>query len=180
MHMPGTFVEHAAEECGQGIDCVDAPRIHWLADVEPGAVVGERTQVWRWTLIRSGAFIGRGCKVGSGVVIGPDVLLGDGCKVEDGAKVYGPARIAEHVFLGPNCVLCNDRYPSALVYDWKPSGEPTRIERGASIGAGAVVLIGVRIGPGALIGAGAVVTRDVPAGATATGCPARVVCVAEV
>ena len=47
------------------------------------------------------------------------------------------------------------------------------MECGASIGSGAVVLGGIKIGAGALIGAGAVVTRDVPEGATAVGVPAR-------
>ena len=51
--------------------------------------------------------------------------------------------------------------------------EGTTVERGAAIGSGAVILAGVRIGAGALVGAGAVVTRDVPAGTTVAGNPAR-------
>ena len=43
-----------------------------------------------------------------------------------------------------------------------------------SIGSGAIVLCGVRIGAGALVGAGAVVTRDVEPNATVAGVPARV------
>jgi len=50
---------------------------------------------------------------------------------------------------------------------------PTRVERRASIGSGALVLAGVTIGAGALVGAGAVVTHDVAPGATVAGVPAR-------
>ena len=48
------------------------------------------------------------------------------------------------------------------------------MERGATLGSGAVVLGGLRIGAGALVGAGAVVTRDVGPGETVAGSPARV------
>ena len=55
--------------------------------------------------------------------------------------------------------------------DWTLT--PTRVERGASIGSGAVILCGVTIGRDALVGAGAVVTGDVAAGAIVAGVPAR-------
>jgi serine O-acetyltransferase len=50
-----------------------------------------------------------------------------------------------------------------------------RIGGHVDIGAGAKILGGVVIGDHAKIGANAVVTRDVPAGATAVGIPARIV-----
>jgi maltose O-acetyltransferase len=52
-------------------------------------------------------------------------------------------------------------------------GRPVRIGRNVWIGGGALILPGVSIGDDAVIGAGSVVTRDVPAGATAYGNPAR-------
>jgi acetyltransferase-like isoleucine patch superfamily enzyme len=76
-------------------------------------------------------------------------------------------------------MFINDRTPKATTADgdlqtesdW--TLEPTVIERGASLGSGAVILGGVRIGEGALIGAGAVVTRDVAPGEVVAGSPAR-------
>jgi acetyltransferase-like isoleucine patch superfamily enzyme len=77
-------------------------------------------------------------------------------------------------------MFINDRYPRAAVAgrpqaasDWAVI--PTTVCRGASIGSGAVIMCGVRIGADALVGAAALVTRDVPAYAIVTGVPAAVV-----
>lgn len=53
-------------------------------------------------------------------------------------------------------------------------GRPVRIGLNVWIGGGAIVLPGVTVGDDALVGAGSVVTRDVPAGATVMGNPARI------
>jgi maltose O-acetyltransferase len=54
-------------------------------------------------------------------------------------------------------------------------GRPVRIGSNVWIGGGAILLPGVSVGDDALIGAGSVVTRDVPAGATVVGNPARII-----
>jgi UDP-2-acetamido-3-amino-2,3-dideoxy-glucuronate N-acetyltransferase len=86
--------------------------------------------------------------------------------------------LEDDVFIGHNVVFTNDRYPRATANgklqteaDW--ACVPTVVKRGASIGSGAVLLCGITIGEEAMIGAGSVVTRDVPAGATVAGNPAR-------
>lgn len=147
--------------------------IHPLAVVEAKAVVAPDIQVWRWSLVRGRSLIGARTKIGSHVVIGERVELGRGCKVEDGAKVYGPVVIRDHVFIGPNVVICNDRHPSAQVYDWEPRDGTAVIESGVSIGAGAVIMPGITLGANAIIGAGAVVLCDVGPGETWVGNPSK-------
>jgi acetyltransferase-like isoleucine patch superfamily enzyme len=84
------------------------------------------------------------------------------------------------VFLGPGVILTNDKLPRAINpdgslksdADWQVS--PICIKRGASIGAGSVVLPGVTIGEFAMIGAGTVVTRDVPSHGLVYGNPGHI------
>ncbi len=70
--------------------------------------------------------------------------------------------------IGTNCLLFQN-----VTIGYRPGGYPV-LEDGVDVGAGAVILGGVRIGSGARIGANAVVLRDVPAGAVAVGNPARI------
>ncbi len=76
------------------------------------------------------------------------------------------------MFIGPRATFTNDRNPRSR----QPfTLEGITVRRGASIGAGAVVLPGVTVGADAMVGAGAVVTKDVPAGAVVVGNPARMI-----
>jgi acetyltransferase-like isoleucine patch superfamily enzyme len=73
------------------------------------------------------------------------------------------------VFIGPNAVFTNDRFPIRLK---APLAAP-RIRRGATIGANATILPGVVVGEGAMVAAGAIVTNNVPPWHLAIGAPAR-------
>ena len=147
--------------------------------IDPLAVVetldvASTAKIWRWTHVREGARIGEHCIVGEHVYIDHDVVIGDGCKIQNGANLYAPLIIEDDVFIGPGVIVCNDRLPRA--WGWDPSSSPlTRICRGSSIGAGAVLLPGVRIGENAVVGAGAVVTKSVLPNALVVGNPAKVV-----
>ena len=118
-----------------------------------------------------------GCAVGDGTRIGPFVeiqrgaAIGARCKIQSHSFVCEGVTIGDEVFVGHGVVFVNDKRPRAGDANWEML--PTVVERGASIGSGALVLGGLRVGAGAMVGAGAVVTRDVPAGETGAGVPAR-------
>jgi acetyltransferase-like isoleucine patch superfamily enzyme len=126
-----------------------------------------------------------GCRIGDESRIGPFVEIQSGasvgarCKIQSHTFVCDGVEIDDEVFVGHGVVFVNDSHPRATTDDGllQSNGDweirRTVVERRASLGSGAIVLGGVRIGAGALVGAGAVVTRDVPAGATVVGSPAR-------
>jgi acetyltransferase-like isoleucine patch superfamily enzyme len=146
--------------------------IHQMALCE-SANVGAGTRVWAFAHILKGAVVGADCNICDHVFIENDVVIGDRVTIKSGVQLWDGVRIADDVFVGPNATFSNDKYPRSRQYQAKV--EETHIGRGASIGAGAVILPGLRIGSRAMIGAGAVVTHDVPAKAIVSGNPARIV-----
>jgi acetyltransferase-like isoleucine patch superfamily enzyme len=126
-----------------------------------------------------------GCRIGAGTRIGPFVeiqrgaVVGARCKVQSHTFVCDGVEIGDEVFIGHGVMFINDSRPRATTVEGVLQGQDdwtlqrTVVEPGASIGSGAVILGGVRIGAGALVGAGSVVTKDVPPGATVVGSPAR-------
>jgi UDP-2-acetamido-3-amino-2,3-dideoxy-glucuronate N-acetyltransferase len=121
-----------------------------------------------------------GCRIGDHTRIGPFVeiqrgaAVGANCKISSHTFVCDGVTIEDEVFVGHGVVFINDRRPRAT-RDGALQGEgdwelvPSVVERGASLGSGAVILCGVRVGAGALVGAGAVVARDVAPGETVVG-----------
>jgi UDP-2-acetamido-3-amino-2,3-dideoxy-glucuronate N-acetyltransferase len=126
-----------------------------------GCAVGDGTRIGTFVEVQRGAVIGARCKVQSHTFICDGVTIGDG------------------VFVGHGVMFVNDKRPAATTADGRLQAAQdwellrTVVEDGASLGSGAVVLGGIRIGAGALVGAGAVVTRDVAPGSVVAGVPAR-------
>ena len=115
-----------------------------------------------------GCEIGTDTKIGAFVEIGDGVVVGKECKIQSGAFIPPGVTIGDRVFIGPNVTFCNVKHPM--------ENEPyqcTIVKDDAVIGAGSVILPGLIIGEGATIGAGAVVTKDVEAGKTVMGNPAK-------
>ncbi len=134
--------------------------------------VGDGTTIWAFSHVLGGAVIGRNVNINDHVFVENDVVVGDRVTVKSGVQLWDGIELHDDVFVGPNATFTNDRFPRSKQY---PDSFPrTVVEKGASIGGGAVILPGVRIGQSAMIGAGAVVTRDVPPFAIVVGNPARI------
>jgi UDP-2-acetamido-3-amino-2,3-dideoxy-glucuronate N-acetyltransferase len=146
--------------------------IHKLSDVL-SENIGSDTNVWQFSIILSGAIIGKNCNINSHTLIENDVILGDNVTVKCGVYLWDGLRIEDNVFIGPNVTFTNDKYPRSKVYP--AEFQSTILRKGVSIGANATILGGIEIGEFSLIGAGSIVTRNVPAGELWVGNPAKFV-----
>ncbi|TCJ19507.1 serine O-acetyltransferase [Parasulfuritortus cantonensis] len=120
-------------------------RLKWLARLS--------SHIARWLTgieIHPGACIGRRVFIdhGMGVVIGETAEVGDDCTLYHGVTLGGTS--------------------------WQKGKRHPTLGTGVIIGAGAKVLGPITLGAGAKVGSNAVVVKDVPAGATAVGIPARI------
>jgi len=139
------------------------------------SILGDRVLVRPNTVVT-------GCEIGSGVILGPFARLRDGAVVESEARIgnfvevkksrvgqgtkawhltyLGDATLGEQVNVGAGTVTCN--------YDGEKKN-PTRIEDGAFIGSGSMLVAPVTIGKGSYVAAGSAITEDVPAESLAVG-----------
>ncbi|MGP9790411.1 sugar O-acetyltransferase [Roseinatronobacter sp. NSM] len=128
------------------------------------ALLGE----WNGAVIRPPFLVDYGVNIhfSPGCFVNFNCVILDVCKVHIGARTQ----------IGPNVQILTADHPRdaasrARGDEW---GRPIIIGADVWIGGGAIILPGVTVGDGAVIGAGAVVTRDVAAGVTVAGNPARV------
>lgn len=158
-------------------------RIHPTALVEEGVHVGEGTSVWDNVHIRGPAEIGSDCIIGEKTYIAYQVTIGDRVKVNAHVYICAGVTIETGVMVSAGVIFTNDRFPRATTADLThllPSepGEATlttHVAQGATLGAGAVIGPGLRIGRFAMVGMGSVVTRSVQDHHLVVGNPARLV-----
>lgn len=149
----------------------DNVMIHNSAEVKTENI-GGGTKIWQCVTILSGAKIGSDVNICAHCFIEDDVVVGDRVTVKSGVYLWNGVRLEDDVFVGPNVTFTNDKFPRSKVYPEKFLS--TVVEKGATIGGGAVLLPGINVGQGAMIGAGAVVTKSVPPYAIVAGSPARI------
>jgi UDP-2-acetamido-3-amino-2,3-dideoxy-glucuronate N-acetyltransferase len=139
---------------------------------------GDDVTVWSFCNLY-GCRIGSRSRIGSFVEVQRGASIGAACKISSHTFICSGVEIEDEVFVGHGVLFVNDRFPRATNEEGVPKSDAdwnllrTLVERGASLGSGAIVLGGVRIGARALVGAGAVVTRDVAADTIVAGIPAR-------
>src|SRR5262249_17705709 len=122
----------------------DAPMIHPTAIVEPGAEIGAGTRIWPFAPLMPAPRLGPPGGGGPACFIG-DVTIGDGCRIQNHVSLFEGVTLDQDVLLGPSCVFTNVKHPRAHV-SRRDEFEPTRVGRGATIGANATVVCGVTIG----------------------------------
>lgn len=140
--------------------------------IDPSARIGADSKVWHFAVVMPCVYIGDECSIGSRAEIGRGSIIRNRSRISSGVFLPPFSEIGFGVFIGPNTTFTDDRYPAAGNKNYK--AEPPIVEDGASIGAGCVILPGVRIGARSLIGAGSVVTKDVPPDTTLRGDPATI------
>ena len=137
--------------------------------VYAGVQLGSNVRVGHNALLREALVVGDNTIVGSGVIIDGHTSIGSKVSIQSGVYIPLNTTIEDHVFLGPRCILTNDKYVMRTPYELKG---PT-VRHGASVGAGAILMPGIEVGQEAVVGAGAVVTKNVPPKTIVLGVPAK-------
>jgi UDP-2-acetamido-3-amino-2,3-dideoxy-glucuronate N-acetyltransferase len=150
-----------------------------LCLIAPNVQLGRNVRI-RGFVNLYGCTIGDDTRIGTFVEIQKGAVIGCNCKIQSHTFICEGVTIEDEVFVGHGVTFINDRFPRATNDEGLPKDESewkcetTVVKRGAAIGSGATIMCGITIGERAIIGAGSMVTKDVPAGASVAGNPARV------
>lgn len=154
--------------------------IHSTAYVSKDVKIGKGTLIWHHAQIRERVVVGSNCVIAKGVYLDKDIQLGNNVRIQNYASLYHFTIVEDDVFIGPYVCITNDKIPRAA----SPAGKPkkygeweigkTVIKKGASLGAGTIVLPGLTIGKYALIGAGSLVTKNILPQTLVYGSPAKI------
>lgn len=145
----------------------DFATVQPLAFVDDSVTIGAGSKVWQFASVIRRSILGENCVVGAGAIVDA-ATVGDNVLIGAGAQLHPGTHIGSNVFVGPGVIFCNDRWPQVGKDGFDSAAiliggfVTTLIEDDANIGAGAIILPGVRIGRGSTVAAGARVDESVP------------------
>jgi len=153
-----------------GDECSIGPHAVIFYDV----IVGNNTLVGDGASLREQVRVGHHCLISRYVTVNYNTVIGDNTRIMDLTHITGNCRIGNNVFISVLVSSTNDNVVVTREYDDEVILGP-QVDDDATIGAGASLLPGVKIGRGAFVASNAVVTRDVEPYNLVMGIPAKMV-----
>lgn len=138
--------------------------------IYPSVSIGNFTELGHNVILREEISIGTRSLIGTNTIVDGYCKIGSRVSIQSGAYLPMKSLVEDDAFLGPHCVLTNDKF---MKRGAKLIG-PT-IKRRARIGANAVIFPGVTIGEDAIVGAGSVVRQNIPSRSVFAGVPAQAI-----
>ncbi|SFR12077.1 acyltransferase [Desulfoscipio geothermicus] len=172
---PLTVAATSTVKSGQNLEPVrikEKSIIGALAVIYAGTVIGAYTLIGDQASVREKCQIGDFVIIGRGVCLENSVLIENYTKIQSGAYITAYTEIMGHVFVAPMVTTANDNFMGRTRERFKYIKGPV-IERGARVGAGAILLPGIKVAEETFVAAGSVVTRDTGAKTLVKGIPAR-------
>jgi len=164
-HLDKRSLDSISEGCRIGSQCI----IRSGSVVYERAKLSDKVETGHSVLIREDVEIGEGSRIGTRSILDGGVKVGKKVNIQSGVYLPPGSVVWDGVFIGPFVVVTNDLYPPS------PKVLGVRIDEGAIIGAGSILIAGVSIGRGAVVGAGSIVTKNIPENGFALGTPAKIV-----
>lgn len=139
-----------------------------------GTTIGNRTLLGDYCSIREECVVGNNCIISRNVSVNYNTVIGNDTKIMDNTHITGNMKIGNHVFISVLVATSNDNTMGREAYN-EDHVQGATIEDDVTIGAGANILPGVKVGKNVIVGAQALVTKDIEANKVVMGIPARVI-----
>jgi acetyltransferase-like isoleucine patch superfamily enzyme len=143
------------------------------AIIYSGVSIGRNTTIGHRTLVRTDTQISSDSQLGHGMTIERDCHIGGWVRCTGLTHITSSTVLEDRVFLGALVGTINDKGMIWKQEGVKPELIPPYFEYGCTIGTGAKIAAGVRIGRMAMVGTGSVVTKDVAPNSIVIGVPAK-------